>query len=740
MRSGLIVFIHGLGGHPVTTWGRFPDLVREDPAFAKFDVWCYSFTTSLTRWPWSRRNPKIQDLAQALRSQFENRFQGQNEVTLVCHSLGGLIARRYLLDEVKSDRPLRVRNLMLYAVPNSGSGLANLGQELTWRHGQLGQLARDAGFLFDLNEEWARLGLSDRVRVKYVVALQDRVVDLTSARAFPGNPDVETVDDRGHRSLVKPESADDLSYLIFRNFMAVPRIPPAKDAVTKVAVTRFQSTGGDAENEIVANGVTERLINILANLDGVHAVPRVAMTRQGDRTPMEIAEDFNADYLVEGTFERFPGSDRCTIFVRLVKVGEERPEAVWSDRYERPWSDAQQVLVDVAGKVARRIKHAVSQEELRRLEDAPVRPLAAWEAFMEGSWRTEEYNNRHAPSDFRRAEAYLKKALQLDPDYVEAREHLGFLYVLAWEALGREGLLSKSREVWEELLERDPENAFALAELGYLTCVQDADDVRGVELARRGVRSDPDLTIAHNVLALLHLYLGYYESHAQITRDEVFLRDPYYIYPYTNLALSLQLREHYAEALQYAREARRIERHAMVAVLLEGAQHFHRGSLEEAQRIWREGIEFCEDPSDKGILDAAVGWTLARGGDLEGARERIRLYRHERWVAGGYGPYFISLCSLAGERDLAMGLLEGAVTYARSYRYLVSDRTLERLTGDPRFEKLLQKRYETWRRNLEKLGPDLPVPPAAVPTPEAFLGRVQTAGEGGVDGTDRAHR
>jgi len=50
----------------------------------------------------SRKMPKIQELAAALKTEINNRYADFESIVLVCHSLGGLIARKYLLDEVKA--------------------------------------------------------------------------------------------------------------------------------------------------------------------------------------------------------------------------------------------------------------------------------------------------------------------------------------------------------------------------------------------------------------------------------------------------------------------------------------------------------------------------------------------------------------------------------------------------------------------------------------------------------------
>jgi HAD superfamily phosphoserine phosphatase-like hydrolase len=229
VRAELLLFIHGLGGDAQRTWGRFPDLIQQDPELKDYELDFFTFPTSLFRLPWSKKFPKIQSLADALRTQIENRFPGRKGITLVCHSLGGLIGRKYLVEEVKNRRPLRVKGLLLYAVPNNGAQLASIATLISWKHNQLRQLCKDTDAIRDLSTDWVTFKIVEAVRVRYVVAALDQVVDEQSAREFWGNPDVATVADRGHRNVVKPPDDKDLSFLILKNFVSsLPQQPSAE--------------------------------------------------------------------------------------------------------------------------------------------------------------------------------------------------------------------------------------------------------------------------------------------------------------------------------------------------------------------------------------------------------------------------------------------------------------------------------------------------------------------------------
>jgi pimeloyl-ACP methyl ester carboxylesterase len=216
----LVLFIHGLGGKAEETWDKFPELFLQDDEFSgRYEIGFFSYPTMLVRTIFSWRAPSIQELAAGLRTQIENRYPDFPSIVLVCHSLGGLVARKYLLDEFKAKRRTRVKGIVLFAVPNNGADLAGVANAVSWRHHQVRQLCRGSDLIELLNEDWFTLGLPEVVRAKYIMSTQDRVVDRFSAKGTWGNPDVETVIGKGHIDIVKPQQDDDDVVLILKRFL-----------------------------------------------------------------------------------------------------------------------------------------------------------------------------------------------------------------------------------------------------------------------------------------------------------------------------------------------------------------------------------------------------------------------------------------------------------------------------------------------------------------------------------------
>lgn len=237
----MILFVHGLGGTPEGTWGNFASYIQSDAQLSGYEVEFFTYPTGLLYVSLRRPFPRVQTLAQALATLIENRLADSPSIVLVAHSLGGLIARQYLVDEVMQEKPLRVDKLLLYAVPNNGAGLAEVAHHISRRHHQLRQLCRNSDFIIDLNNAWEKLGMGSRVGMRYVVAGQDTVVSQASAQAMYGTHHrVDVLADRDHRTIVKPLSPDDLTFQVLKNFVLEARVEenapkPARDELKVIA-------------------------------------------------------------------------------------------------------------------------------------------------------------------------------------------------------------------------------------------------------------------------------------------------------------------------------------------------------------------------------------------------------------------------------------------------------------------------------------------------------------------------
>ncbi len=214
----LILFIHGLLGDE-ESWGAFKYLLtkHEREVFEHYDVDFFNYPSEVLQ------NPKIQTIAKSLRTHIENKYGDFDDIVLVCHSMGGLVAKKYLIDEVKIHRPsiLKVKKVIFYDTPHNGADIANWAKVTT--HKQVAQMATDSDFIEFVNTDFYALDIGKYLCMKYVIAEQKyrsiKVVSTQSAQAVWANRDTEVLIDKHHINCCKPEDIDEMSYRILKNFV-----------------------------------------------------------------------------------------------------------------------------------------------------------------------------------------------------------------------------------------------------------------------------------------------------------------------------------------------------------------------------------------------------------------------------------------------------------------------------------------------------------------------------------------
>lgn len=172
---GLVIFVHGFISAP-KCWDKLHDLLKDDDSImSSFDLDCFKYDTDVLDLPSLNPLPTIQRVALDL-AEFLDReeFSGYHDITLVGHSLGGLVIQEYLAGKLKAERGddlERIRQVILFGTPNRGSmkydALRRIATELVLPH-------RQEYVLRVLNSEVSDLQ----------VLMGERVVDAT--RRAPG--------------------------------------------------------------------------------------------------------------------------------------------------------------------------------------------------------------------------------------------------------------------------------------------------------------------------------------------------------------------------------------------------------------------------------------------------------------------------------------------------------------------------------------------------------------------------
>lgn len=223
----IVLFVHGLGGHPTKTWGEFPEYVfRHAP---DFDVGFYGYSsTYFSNLIPLVRKPTLALYAETMRGvvwQSLIRNLQYSSVVFVCHSLGGVMTKMLVQqiedDDVERDEYFkRIHSVFFFGTPHFGSDRVRF---LAWRFSpMLAALRANAAGTERTNHFWRyalrfdpkdqRERYKGQVRIlvyaRAVYSQKDFWVDHWSARGEL-EPQFTYSIPVSHSRLVKPRSAED---------------------------------------------------------------------------------------------------------------------------------------------------------------------------------------------------------------------------------------------------------------------------------------------------------------------------------------------------------------------------------------------------------------------------------------------------------------------------------------------------------------------------------------------------
>ena len=200
---------------------------------------------------------------------------------------------------------------------------------------------------------------------------------------------------------------------------------PGAAAIQGIAVLPFENLTGRAEDQYLADGLQEEVLNALARLRGLRVISRTSVAEyRGHRGNVrDIGQRLGVRSVLEGSVRR-EGS-RLRLTVQLVDAGDDRH--LLAANYDRDVDHILGLQSTVAREVAEALAVTLSRYERGELDrvgtnsgDAYRRYLQAVAQFLQST-----------PSDPMGVVApiqLLEEAIQLDPDYSDAHALLSQAY------------------------------------------------------------------------------------------------------------------------------------------------------------------------------------------------------------------------------------------------------------------------------------------------------------------------
>lgn len=238
--NDVVIFIHGLSGSS-GTWDGMLKVLIDCRALDHIGYDCYQYPTKLFRVPFGKKMSTVQEISDGLKTFITTYHKGKN-ILIVAHSLGGVIARYYILNSLKFKQEHHVSGLLLYASPLAGAGLANIASSFSWRHAHLRQLSIKADLLTTINSDWIAMDVASSIKFKSIIAGGDAIVSRDSSSPYIGDTTTETLIEYGHADIIMPKSTQDIRFKVLQDFISQWAITSIEPNITMPVHNQFSAS------------------------------------------------------------------------------------------------------------------------------------------------------------------------------------------------------------------------------------------------------------------------------------------------------------------------------------------------------------------------------------------------------------------------------------------------------------------------------------------------------------------
>jgi serine/threonine protein kinase/tetratricopeptide (TPR) repeat protein len=430
----------------------------------------------------------------------------------------------------------------------------------------------------------------------------------------------------------------------------------AADAETvlarSVAVLPFVNSGGLPEDEVLSDGITEEIINVLSRLEGLRVASRtsVFVFKGKSEDVRGIGTRLHVGSVLEGSVRR--SGSRLRISVQLVDVAD--GYLLWSERYDREMQDVFAIQDEIAQSIAAALEVILTEAERAVLGRVPTRDIRAYEYYLKGR----QFFRQRRRKSLQFAEEMFRRAIAHDPTYAQAWAGLAdcasLLQMYYPGAPVEPGL---GEDASARALELDPRLPEAHAARGFaLWQAQHVEEA--IEELEEARRLDPKQYEARYFLARLRFTRGEIAQAADLFEEAAQVRDD-------------------SEARFFAAQC-----YAALGCAADAEAAYRR-----ALHVVRQHLELNPDDSRAATMCAVALCRLGEAAEgLEWANRARAIDPDDAGVLYNVACLF----ALEGRRDDALDCLEQAFRSGFGARdWIANDPDLESLRSDPRFKTLL---------------------------------------------------
>ncbi|HXI42094.1 MAG TPA: tetratricopeptide repeat protein, partial [Bryobacteraceae bacterium] len=300
-----------------------------------------------------------------------------------------------------------------------------------------------------------------------------------------------------------------------------PTTIPAAATISEksVAVLPFVDMSEKKDQEYIADGTAEELLDLPAKVPGLRVIGRTSSFQfKGKGEDLRtIGRTLGATYIVEGSLRKM--GERLRVTAQL--IGSRDGSHLWSETYDEGSGDAFQMQDQIASGIVRALQVTLGADDLQ--PRPALNNTEAYDIYLRGRYASDRFDKAGLES----AISYFQQALELEPSFFRAAE---------WLAMSQETACEKgfvpvrecykvARESTERVLNLNPRSGLMLSLRAIIHAIYDWDWAAATEDAKRARTLEPRNSLVLVNVAQVYASLGRWDEAARFLTASVAL-DP----------------------------------------------------------------------------------------------------------------------------------------------------------------------------------------------------------------------
>ena len=318
------------------------------------------------------------------------------------------------------------------------------------------------------------------------------------------------------------------------------------ETAPSIAVLPFTNMSSDIENEYFSDGLSEELLNGLANLDGIQVAGRTSSFQFKGTNPdlRQVGTALGVEHILEGSVRK--SGDNIRVTAQLIRA--DNGFHLWSETFDRRMSveDVFNIQEEITRRVVEELKIRLLPNDEMELDALPTTDVEAYNAYL----RATQLDATRITENLQQAIVLYERAIRIDPNFAKAYARLAIAQeiIADYTSVSPEDRRRMVRENIDKALLIDNNLPEAYAALG-LFYTSDGLAVEAVQALERALDLNPNYALAYTWLG--NAYSLYDTPAAAKAFRRAYQLDPLNLVNESNYGRALMFENKTDEAIAY---------------------------------------------------------------------------------------------------------------------------------------------------------------------------------------------